>query len=135
MKFLIVDDSMPMRRIVSNVLSRLGYTEILEASTGREALKRIETEQVDLVITDWFMPELSGVEVVRALRTNEATRDLPILVVTANGSSADVALAAKLRVNGYVLKPFTAELLKERITAVCASLPSAVAPEGMAAPI
>lgn len=123
MRFLVIDDSMPMRRIIANVLARLGYTDVVLAGNGREALKRLESEPIDFVITDWFMPEMSGLDFLRTIRENEATKEVPILLVTANGSRADVAQAVKLRVNGYVLKPFTAELLRDRIAAICASLP------------
>ena len=126
MRFLVVDDSMPMRRIVANVLARLGHTDVVLAGNGREAMKRIEAEPIDFVITDWFMPEMSGLEFLRKIRDNESTRDVPIVIITANASSDDVAQAVRLRVNGYVLKPFTAELLKERIDAICGALPAAV---------
>jgi two-component system, chemotaxis family, chemotaxis protein CheY len=121
MRFLVIDDSQPMRRIITNVLSRLGHTDVVVASNGREALKRVETEQIDFVITDWYMPEMSGLDFLRTLRSKEATKDVPIVIVTANGSRDDVAQAIQLRVNGYVLKPFTAETLKERIGAICAA--------------
>ena len=124
MRFLVVDDSMPMRRIVANVLSRLGHTDVVLAANGREALKRIESEQIDFVITDWFMPEMSGLEFLRKVRDNPSTRDVPIVIITANASSDDVAQAVRLRVNGYVLKPFTAELLRERIDSICNALPT-----------
>jgi two-component system chemotaxis response regulator CheY len=122
MRFLVIDDSLPMRRIITNVLSRLGHSDVVLAANGREALKRLETEPIDFVITDWYMPEMSGLEFVRTLRSKEATRDVPILIVTGNGSRDDVARAIELRVNGYVLKPFTAETLKDRIATICASL-------------
>src|SRR5688572_20331819 len=122
MRFLVVDDSMPMRRIVANVLARLGHTDVVLAANGREAMKRIEAEQVDFVITDWFMPEMSGLEFLRKIRDNPSTRDVPIVIITANASSDDVAQAVRLRVNGYVLKPFTAELLRERIDAICSGI-------------
>jgi len=121
MRFLVIDDSLPMRRIITNVLSRLGHTDVVVAGNGREALKRVETEQIDFVITDWYMPEMSGLDFLRALRSKEATKDVPIVIVTANGSRDDVAQAIGLRVNGYVLKPFTAETLKDRIAAIVAS--------------
>ena len=121
MRFLVIDDSLPMRRIITNVLSRLGHTDVVVASNGREALKRVESERVDFVITDWYMPEMSGLDFLRTLRAKEATKDVPIVIVTANGSRDDVAQAIELRVNGYVLKPFTAETLKERIGAICAT--------------
>ena len=113
-----------MRRIVANVLARLGHTDVVLAGNGREAMKRIEAEEIDFVITDWFMPEMSGLEFLRKIRENESTRDVPIVIITANASSDDVAQAVRLRVNGYVLKPFTAELLKERIDQICAALPA-----------
>ena len=125
MRFLVVDDSMPMRRIVANVLARLGHTDVVLAANGREAMKRIEAESIDFVITDWFMPEMSGLEFLRKIRDNESTRDVPIVIITANASSDDVAQAVRLRVNGYVLKPFTAELLRQRIDSICSSLPAA----------
>jgi two-component system chemotaxis response regulator CheY len=122
MRFLVIDDSMPMRRIVSNVLARLGHTDVVLAANGREAMKRIESEQIDFVITDWFMPEMSGIEFLRKVRDNPSTRNVPIVIITANASSADVAHAVRLKVNGYVLKPFTAELLRERIDSICESI-------------
>lgn len=128
MRFLVVDDSMPMRRIVANVLARLGHTDVILAANGREAMKRIEAEQIDFVITDWFMPEMSGLEFLRTIRENESTRDVPIVIITANASSDDVAQAVRLRVNGYVLKPFTAELLRERIESICSTFAEAARP-------
>ena len=136
MRFLVIDDSLPMRRIIANVLARLGYTDVVLVSNGREALKRIETEQFDLVITDWYMPEMSGIEFLRTLRAKADTQNVPIVIVSANGSKEDVAQAIQLRVNGYVLKPFTAETLKDRIATICAARaesPSAPAPELAAA--
>ena len=121
MRFLVIDDSMPMRRIVTNVLARLGHTDVVGAANGREALKKLETERIDFVITDWFMPEMSGIDFMRTLRTNDATRDIPIVMVTANAAGSDVAEAASLGVNGYVLKPFTADTLRDRIDAACAA--------------
>ena len=121
MRFLVIDDSMPMRRIIANILARLGHTDVVLVSNGREALKRIESERFDLVITDWYMPEMSGIEFLRMLRSREDTKNVPIVIVSANGSKDDVAQAIQLGVNGYVLKPFTAETLKERIAAICAA--------------
>lgn len=136
MRFLVIDDSMPMRRIVANVLARLGHTDVILAANGREAMKRIEGERIDFVITDWFMPEMSGLEFLRTVRNNPSTRDIPIVIITGNASSDDVAQAIRLRVNGYVLKPFTAELLKERIESICTALAegAAAVPEPAAAP-
>ena len=80
------------------------------------------SKRIDFVITDWYMPEMTGIEFLRKLRAKDATRNVPILVVTANGSKEDVTQAVKLGVNGYVLKPFTAETLKERIDSLCAQM-------------
>jgi two-component system chemotaxis response regulator CheY len=121
MRFLVIDDSMPMRRIIANILSRLGHTDVVLVSNGREALKRLENERFDLIITDWYMPEMTGIEFLRLLRGKPETKDTPIVIVSANGSKDDVAQAIQLGVNGYVLKPFTAETLKERIAAICAA--------------
>ena len=133
MKFLVIDDSMPMRRIVQNVLARLGHTDVVCAGNGREALKRLDAEQFDFVITDWYMPEMNGLEFLRTLRRRERGRDVPIVVVTANASKADVAQAVDLRVNAYVLKPFTADFLRQRIAAICDELAGAAGASGPAA--
>ena len=129
MRFLIIDDSLPMRRIIANVLARLGYADIVMVTNGREALKRIETEAFDVVITDWYMPEMSGIEFLRTLRSAPGTKDIPIIIVSGNGSKDDVAQAIQLGVSGYVLKPFTAETLRERVAAICSTVrPREIAP-------
>ncbi len=131
MRFLIIDDSLTMRRIISNILARLGHTDVLHAANGREALQRIENDGVEFVITDWYMPEMNGLDFVRRIRGNPATQDLPILIVTANAASGDVVQAMKLKVNGYVLKPFRIEVLKDKIASIC---PAAMEPgDGMLA--
>jgi two-component system chemotaxis response regulator CheY len=124
MKFLVIDDSLPMRRIVQNVLARLGHTDVVCAANGREALKRLDAEPVDFVITDWYMPEMNGIEFLRSLREKNGMGDVPVLFVTANASRKDVTDAVGLGVCGYVLKPFTAETLRERIVAVCEAIQS-----------
>ncbi len=134
MRFLIIDDSLPMRRIIANVLARLGYTDIVLVTNGREALKRIESEAFDVVITDWYMPEMSGIEFLRTLRSAPGTKDIPIIIVSGNGSKDDVAQAIQLGVSGYVLKPFTAETLRERVAAICSTVrPRQTVPEPAAA--
>jgi two-component system chemotaxis response regulator CheY len=121
MRFLIIDDSLPMQRILTNVLARLGHTEVVLAANGREALARLASEPVDFILTDWYMPEMNGLELLRALRQNPATRDVPLLMITANAARADVAQALRLGADGYVLKPFTAEGLRDRIAAICSA--------------
>jgi two-component system chemotaxis response regulator CheY len=118
MRFLIIDDSITMRRIIANILNRLGYSEVVHASNGREALDRLATEPIDIVVTDWYMPEMNGLDFVRALRTSPATKHIPIVIVTANAASDDIAHALELGVNSYILKPFTAETMREKIAAL-----------------
>lgn len=120
MRFLIIDDSMTMRRIIGNILVRLGYSEVMHAANGRDALSRLATDRVDVVITDWYMPEMNGLDFVRTLRNSPATRHLPIMIVTANAASDDIQEALQLGVSSYILKPFSVETIKEKITALCA---------------
>lgn len=119
MKFLVVDDSVTMRRIVVNALHRFGYTTIVEAGDGREALERYDAT-VDFVITDWMMPHLSGPELARALRAREDGRSVPILMVTARSTRDDIIEALASGVSSYVVKPFTPQVLKEKIDQLCA---------------
>ena len=114
MKFLVVDDSATMRRIVVNSLHRLGYDSIVEAGDGREALDRYDSS-VRFVITDWMMPNMSGTELARALRARSDGRDVPILMVTARGTREDIMTALEAGVSNYVVKPFTPRILKEKI--------------------
>lgn len=118
MRFLVVDDSSTMRRIIINTLNKLGYTECREAGNGKEGLDALTANPVDIVITDWNMPEMSGVEFVRAVRANDATKAIPVLMVTTNAAEGDIVEALKAGVNNYVVKPFTPATIKEKIEAV-----------------
>lgn len=118
MKYLVVDDSPTMRRIVINALKSFGWTETVEAGDGQEALDKLEVEQIDFVITDWNMPVMSGLELTKAIRANPKLNHLPILMVTTRGLKTDIIEALKARVNNYVVKPFTPQVLKEKIEAV-----------------
>ena len=122
MRFLIIDDSVTMRRIIANILGRLGYPDVVHAANGREALDRLATEPVDVVITDWYMPEMNGLDFVKILRTTPATSHIPIVIVTANAASDDIQHALELGVKGYILKPFTVETMKDKIDALMAQL-------------
>ncbi len=115
MRFLIVDDSSTMRRIIINTLGRIGYHECLEAANGREGLERLSNGAVDVIITDWNMPEMNGVEFVRAVRANSATRQVPVLMITTNAAKDDIVEALKAGVTNYVVKPFTPDVIKEKI--------------------
>lgn len=117
MKFLVVDDSATMRRILINSLQRIGYTTCVEAGDGAEALEKFDPS-IQFVITDWNMPNMSGIEFARALRANSAT--VPILMVTTRSVREDIMAAIEAGVNNYIVKPFTPQVLKEKIDAVLA---------------
>ena len=118
MKFLVVDDSATMRRIVVNSLQRIGFTNCVEAGDGREALEKFD-ESVTFVITDWNMPNMSGTELARALRARtDGGQTVPILMVTARSVKEDILTAMESGVNNYVVKPFTPQVLKEKIDAL-----------------
>ena len=115
MKFLVVDDSQTMRRIVNNALKNIGYEDILEAEDGKDAIAKLYTERIDFVITDWNMPNMSGLEFTKAVRGDEQYSNLPILMVTTRGMKEDVVEALQAKVNNYIVKPFTPQVLKEKI--------------------
>ncbi|HEY0777153.1 MAG TPA: response regulator [Gemmatirosa sp.] len=115
MKFLVVDDSSTMRRIVVNSLQRIGFTDTVEAGDGQEALARFDAS-VGFVITDWNMPNMTGTEFARALR--ERGEQVPILMVTARSVREDIIEAMEAGVNNYIVKPFTPQILKEKIDAL-----------------
>ena len=122
MKFLVVDDSVTMRRIVVNSLRRIGYEDCVEAGDGAEALEAFDPS-VEFVITDWNMPTLGGLDFVRALRArSDSGKDVPILMVTTRSVREDIVQAAQAGVNNYVVKPFTPQILKEKIDQVFESL-------------
>jgi two-component system chemotaxis response regulator CheY len=119
MRFLVVDDSPTMRRIVINALKTFGYTEIIEAGDGQEGIDKLnEGEMVDFVITDWNMPNMTGLELTKAIRSDDRFKHLPILMVTTRGLKADIIEALKAKVNNYVVKPFTPAVLKEKMDAI-----------------
>ncbi len=115
-KFLIVDDSVTMRRIVANSLRNLGYNTWVEANDGEDALEKLKgNPDVDFIITDWNMPNMTGLELVKAIRGSAKFAELPILMVTTRGIKEDIIEALQARVNNYVVKPFTPQILKEKI--------------------
>lgn len=115
MTILVVDDFSTMRRIVRNILKELGYEKILEADDGTTALSILRQEKIDLIISDWNMPQMSGIELLKTVRTTESMKDLPFLMVTAEGQREHVLEAVKSRVSNYIVKPFTPETLMEKI--------------------
>jgi two-component system chemotaxis response regulator CheY len=122
LKFLIVDDSVTMRRIVINSLASLNFKDYVEASDGNEALVKLEENpDINFVITDWNMPNMTGIDLVKAIRTSEKFNHLAILMVTTRGLKEDIIEALKAGVNNYILKPFTPATLKEKIEQILSS--------------
>ncbi|MDF1874391.1 chemotaxis response regulator CheY [Sulfurimonas sp. SAG-AH-194-I05] len=119
MKLLVVDDSSTMRRIIKNTLARLGYKDILEGEDGVKGWEQIDSNpDVEMLITDWNMPEMNGLELVKKVRADDRFKELPIIMVTTEGGKAEVITALKAGVNNYIVKPFTPQVLKEKLGAV-----------------
>jgi len=119
LKLLVVDDSSTMRRIIKNTLARLGYKDILEGEDGVQGWNVLdENPDTGMLITDWNMPEMNGLELVKKVRADERFKDLPIIMVTTEGGKAEVITALKAGVNNYIVKPFTPQVLKEKLAAV-----------------
>ncbi|MBS7457243.1 chemotaxis response regulator CheY [Coralloluteibacterium stylophorae] len=115
MKILIVDDFSTMRRIVKNLLADLGYTNTVEADDGTSALTVLRQGGIEFVVTDWNMPGMTGIDLLKAIRADAALRMLPVLMVTAESKREQIIEAAQNGVNGYIIKPFTAITLKEKL--------------------
>jgi len=115
MKILIVDDFSTMRRIIKNLLRDLGYTNTSEADDGKTALPMLQSGGFDFLVTDWNMPGMTGIELLKAVRADAKLKTLPVLMVTAEAKRDQIVEAAQAGVNGYVVKPFTAAALKEKI--------------------
>lgn len=115
MRILVVDDFSTMRRIIKNLLSDLGYSNISEADDGSTALVALNQGNFDFVITDWNMPGTTGIELLRAIRADARLKTLPVLMVTAEAKREQIIEAAQAGVNGYVIKPFTAQTLEEKL--------------------
>lgn len=116
-KVLVVDDMASMRMLIRAVLNRMGVFEILEASNGREALQKLSDKKVDLLICDWNMPGITGLEVLQAVRAQPQLQKLPVLMVTAENTQTQVKDAVRAGVTGYVAKPFTPAVLQLHIQA------------------
>ncbi len=116
LKLLVVDDSSTMRRIIKNTLQRLGFNDVLEAEHGVEAWQIMErTPDINVLITDWNMPEMNGLDLVRKVRAEKKYESMPIIMVTTEGGKAEVITALKAGVNNYIVKPFTPQVLKEKL--------------------
>ncbi|HKM37581.1 MAG TPA: chemotaxis response regulator CheY [Thiopseudomonas sp.] len=115
MKILIVDDFSTMRRIIKNLLRDLGFTNTAEADDGATALPMLKNGNFDFLVTDWNMPIMSGLDLLREVRADANLKHLPVLMVTAEAKRDQIIAAAQAGVNGYVVKPFTAQALKDKI--------------------
>jgi two-component system chemotaxis response regulator CheY len=115
MNILVVDDSSTMRRIVSNALNNIGYNNITLAEDGSDALKKIKATQFDAIMTDWNMPKMDGLSLVREVRKMPNYQEVPIVMITTEGGKREVITAIKEGVNNYIVKPFTAQTLKNKL--------------------
>jgi len=115
MKILVVDDFSTMRRIIKNLLRDLGFTNTTEADDGLTAMPILQAGGIDFLVTDWNMPGMQGIDLLKAVRADEALSSLPVLMVTAETKREQIIEAAQAGVNGYIVKPFTAATLKEKI--------------------
>ena len=118
MKILVVDDFSTMRRIVKNLLKDLGFTNMVDADDGKTALPILQAGGIDFLVTDWNMPGMTGIDLLKAVRSDPELVDLPVLMVTAEAKREQIIMAAQAGVNGYVIKPFTAATLKEKIETI-----------------
>jgi len=118
MRILVVDDFATMRRIIKNLLRELGFHDISEADDGASALPMLKGSDFDLLITDWNMPVMEGIELIREVRADPRLAALPVLMVTAEARRDQIVMAAEAGVNGYIVKPFTAQTLEQKITRV-----------------
>ena len=121
-KFLVVDDFSTMRRIVKNLLHDLGYQHVTEADDGKTALPMLQEGHYDFLITDWNMPGMPGIDLLQAVRSDSKLAKLPVLMLTAEAKREQIVRAAQAGVNGYVIKPFTAVTLKEKLDKIFDSL-------------
>ena len=115
MKILIVDDFSTMRRIVKNVLRQLGYKNIVEADDGATALPILKNDKIDFIVCDWNMPKMSGLDLLKTVRSDEALKSTPFLMVTAEAKKENIVLAVQAGVSNYIVKPFTAETMQEKM--------------------
>lgn len=115
---MVVDDSASTRRITIRFLKLIGYEVIFEAADGKEGLKKLKSKDIDLVITDWNMPNMNGLEFVKAIRADEKLKKIPVLMVTTRGLKEDVINAIKVGANNYIVKPFTQDILNQKILQV-----------------
>ena len=118
MKIMVVDDMSTMRRIVKNLLKQLGFANVDEAENGQEALIKLRADKFGFVVSDWNMPVMSGIQLLRAIRADEGLKAIPVLMVTAEAQKENIIEAVQAGVSNYVVKPFTAEILQEKMSKI-----------------
>jgi len=118
MKILVVDDMVTMRRIVKNILKQLGFANVEEAENGQEALQKLQADSYGFVVSDWNMPVMTGIDMLRAIRADEKLKTTPVLMVTAEAQQSNLVEAVQAGVSNYIVKPFTAEILQEKIAKI-----------------
>lgn len=118
MKVLIVDDFATMRRIVRNVLKQIGFTNMVEADNGKTALKALKKEKIDLILCDWNMPEMPGIDLLKAVKSDDELKSIPFVMVTAEAQKDNIIEAVKAGVSSYIVKPFTAETVSEKLNTI-----------------
>ena len=118
MKIMVVDDMSTMRRIVKNILKQLGFSNVEEAENGQEALTKLKTERYGFVVSDWNMPVMTGIDLLRAIRADAELKAIPVLMGTAEAQKLNIIEAVQAGVSNYVVKPFTAEALQEKINKI-----------------
>ncbi|MDQ1266427.1 MAG: two-component system, chemotaxis family, chemotaxis protein CheY [Bacteroidota bacterium] len=122
MRFLVVEDMPIMIRVIANSLKSLGYDEVVEAENGFDALTKLKEQKIDFVITDWLMPNMTGLELTKKIRADENMSNLPIIMITTLGNKESVLEAMNAKVNNYVVKPFTSQILKDKIQATLTAI-------------
>jgi two-component system chemotaxis response regulator CheY len=128
LKFLVVDDFATMRRIIRNLLNELGFNNVDDAEDGVSALVKLRSDRFDFVVSDWNMPNMNGIELLRTIRADEQLRRLPVLMVTAEAKKENILAAAQAGASGYVVKPFTAATLDEKLTNILQTMGKEAAP-------
>lgn len=118
MRILVVDDFNTMRRIVKNILKQLGFENVGEAENGQEALNLMKKEKFDFVVTDWNMPVMNGLDLLKAIKADAALKDIPVMMVTAEAQQQNIVVAVKAGASNYIVKPFTSEVLEEKISKI-----------------
>jgi len=121
MKVLIVDDFATMRRILKNIMKQIGFSDITEADNGKNALKVLKSQKIDLILCDWNMPEMPGIEVLNTVRADDELKSTPFVMVTAEAQKENILEAVKAGVSSYVVKPFTAETVEQKLEKVFSS--------------